>query len=1086
MMDSGPESKRPRLTGPGPGQWPPTEASRQLPPVPAGAPYHTTPFSRPPEPPHHLDRRSSGHAEHPPYEHQDPRRPGSGPSHGYHHHPSTFPAQRGEAMVKRDPSDEPPHYRPPSTGAITESNPNAPPGHEPARYLPPFEPQPAYPRSSFPPPPSPMTASEPYGAIHYANSTAGPRDVFPSVSYPSASSSQNAQGKQIRKATRAAQACDSCRALKAKCDEGRPGCGTCREKGTECRYRDPPPKQQDKTSADILDTLMRIESSMQGIQGDMKNMKKVQDILMQALPASAEARLKQETQESLPNSIGEFIRPSVGSESQALPSTESPYSTTPGHMRIPERQDPLQHGEEEEEEEEGGDPGPLKAPSIPVNHTTGAARLLLVGPIAEMCHDIMKNAKIKNEKYPIIQEEKRGLLRLYGRGEGTDAPPGYDRDPLIDHGSESTSGDTNSDVSSPAGEEWGQLGGLTPPGNPPPEFTRGSINIEGMPDLSREKVLELVKSYKKHINNMHPILIPSRLDVLVETFLKSTPESQAKSKHISSVVSAGYPQHTSVSAGFVGNPQSPGNKRKRSPALAEYPEVPNHHDVKPGHPFRSISSALVLLVLALGQISLHKGKIPECVPDRDHDGSWANSPIIRNGHPPSPLQSSPSMSTPMGIPSPQETDRMQPRSRRTSIEAAYAPKSVNTRPKNLDVIPGLFYFALATDIIGNQLGGNSLQHVHVNVLAGLYHGQLARVMESHAYIHQACRSLQVILRPKLDRFKKIKADGLIVPAKDNPLVIAFWTCLQLESDIVAELPCPHSGILTYEDDMPSPNFQAASDIDGFEATVMESYGAQLFLRKHLNQLHNMFYRPENDSQFPSVYAGKEPRHFPTIEACQENLNSVSTFAPHMAWNENDPPADNILEARLRAKYYGAQVITYRHFVLKILEHSATQKSIPGEQISTEFKTGIEVPSINRNATRKEEIDPKVLQYAKFCIKALIKSTTAFHGLGDPGRDRIIVTNIWGTAHAQWGNILTLQAAFKDPILHELIDERELRDLLEKTIAFLKLVSHNSSALHIDLRILQHTGQLNNLLPTHSQAVNESSSFSSTSGETGRH
>jgi hypothetical protein len=45
--------------------------------------------------------------------------------------------------------------------------------------------------------------------------------------------------------------------------------------------------------------------------------------------------------------------------------------------------------------------------------------------------------------------------------------------------------------------------------------------------------------------------------------------------------------------------------------------------------------------------------------------------------------------------------------------------------------------------------------------------------------------------------------------------------------------------------MPSPNFKAAADLDGFDAIVMESYGAQLFLRKHLNLLHNMFYRPEN-------------------------------------------------------------------------------------------------------------------------------------------------------------------------------------------------------------------------------------------------
>jgi hypothetical protein len=68
--------------------------------------------------------------------------------------------------------------------------------------------------------------------------------------------------------------------------------------------------------------------------------------------------------------------------------------------------------------------------------------------------------------------------------------------------------------------------------------------------------------------------------------------------------------------------------------------------------------------------------------------------------------------------------------------------------------------------------------------------------------------------------------------------------LTSDSDIVAELPCPHSGILTYEEDMPAPNLQAACEDDGFDHRIIESYSAQLFLRKHLNQLHNMFYKPD--------------------------------------------------------------------------------------------------------------------------------------------------------------------------------------------------------------------------------------------------
>jgi hypothetical protein len=143
-------------------------------------------------------------------------------------------------------------------------------------------------------------------------------------------------------------------------------------------------------------------------------------------------------------------------------------------------------------------------------------------------------------------------------------------------------------------------------------------------------------------------------------------------------------------------------------------------------------------VLALGKICLHKGKLPDVSGFGD---GVAEFPAFRNGNPYSPMQSSPSMTT---IPSPAEAST---RSRRTSMEGStMLPKEQRVRPKNIDKIPGLHYFAFATDVIGNQLGGNKLQHVHACLLAGLYHGQLGRVLESHAYIHQACYSLEGILR----------------------------------------------------------------------------------------------------------------------------------------------------------------------------------------------------------------------------------------------------------------------------------------------------------------------------------------------------
>jgi hypothetical protein len=146
-------------------------------------------------------------------------------------------------------------------------------------------------------------------------------------------------------------------------------------------------------------------------------------------------------------------------------------------------------------------------------------------------------------------------------------------------------------------------------------------------------------------------------------------------------------------------------------------------------------------------------------------------------------------------------------------------------------------------------------------------------------------------------------------------------------------------------------------------------------------------------------ATKEPKHFPTIEASQESLDAIDKFAPNMVWDiQNGELARDILGARLRAKYYGAQVITYRPFVINILEMSSTPSSST-EHVNNEFIHGVQAPKVDRTATRKEDVPLKVIEYARYGLQATINSTRAFYGLGDPGTHRLIVTNIWGTAHA---------------------------------------------------------------------------------------
>jgi hypothetical protein len=239
--------------------------------------------------------------------------------------------------------------------------------------------------------------------------------------------------------------------------------------------------------------------------------------------------------------------------------------------------------------------------------------------------------------------------------------------------------------------------------------------------------------------------------------------------------------------------------------------------------------------------------------------------------------------------------------------------------------------------------------------------------------------------------RRIKRNSeFIQDTKYNQLALTFWTCLQLESDLIAEMQLPPSGLLSYEDDMPHPNM---SLLEGFNQRILDSYPGQLYLRTHLNSIHRMFYAPEDPAK-----AGKDK--FRNVGVVSDAVSGMHWVAPSFAFREDDPPADDILAVRLRAKYWGAQVITYRPFIRQILQFSHSIKNHASSPnfptVSSEFRQDVTAPVIHPKARTHNDIDPQVVELAKKGIKALIESTRAFHGLGDK---RPIITNIFGTAHA---------------------------------------------------------------------------------------
>ncbi|UNI14804.1 hypothetical protein JDV02_001399 [Purpureocillium takamizusanense] len=509
---------------------------------------------------------------------------------------------------------------------------------------------------------------------------------------------------------------------------------------------------------------------------------------------------------------------------------------------------------------------------------------------------------------------------------------------------------------SPAAD-WGHLGGLSPAEQV--EYRGGVLAFDGNPDFSESKVWAYVESFQDNILNMHPIIQPKVLNEWVRHFLDSLPRVQAKTSK----------PRASRTAFAVRTPvETTGSKRKRSP---EPYRATIAGAVRAGKPDRSVHSALILTVLALGKVCLYRDNVPDAL--HHSEQVLHGSPFSRNGVPQSPIQDSlPNRATESqssGPAKPKESERMPP-GRRSSGHGQGQVLQGYDMKKNYEVILGLEYFALATDILGNYLGAyNSMGIVYTNIFAGLYYGQLARPLESFAFIHAAGHKLQAFLRPSFSKLRGLREKNeLPKDTRSNQFALAFWTCLQLESDLIAELPLPHSGLLSYENDMPPPNLSLML-LHGFNQEVLESYSAQLALRTHLNTIHRTFYAPDSGIDSRSFRLGN---WLETASTLSDVVSSLERVTSHFAIKPGDPPAGDILSARLRGKYWGAQAITYRPFIRMVLERK-------------QFLAAVE-PSLYQ----------RVIEHAQRGIEALIESTRAFHGLGNL---RPIVTNVFGTAHA---------------------------------------------------------------------------------------
>lgn len=390
---------------------------------------------------------------------------------------------------------------------------------------------------------------------------------------------------------------------------------------------------------------------------------------------------------------------------------------------------------------------------LKADHRTPAHRLFVEWPVMiRYCDGLSRIERLRNDgkridQYPMLMEQDRGLLRVWGVGEGHDLYDGA-------HGPGSPENSNDFESSSPASTKEG-LWGCPPVDHSSPNTVNGDVprrdhigglGPDGKPDFRHNTLWILYKSYQDNIHNLHPFLNPAKLRRMIEEFGDMYSPDR---------------RNSTMSPSAVPERLNGGIKRKRSSGI--YGDAYGvADDLARGSIERSLRNAIILLVLALGKVCNYKDPLPHPRSDKSH-ATWGYH-------------------------------RDSPRSVNDSFGSSDASEN---RQRNIDILPGMAYFSYATDILGNQNGGNTVAHAQAMLLAALYLGQFGRVLESWSWTNNACRICLVLVRregKKLHRTKIITNDkGEHVAADKNEetwtpeerhrlnlIKCVYWTCLQME------------------------------------------------------------------------------------------------------------------------------------------------------------------------------------------------------------------------------------------------------------------------------------------------------------------
>jgi hypothetical protein len=255
-------------------------------------------------------------------------------------------------------------------------------------------------------------------------------------------------------------------------------------------------------------------------------------------------------------------------------------------------------------------------------------------------------------------------------------------------------------------------------------------------------------------------------------------------------------------------------------------------------------------------------------------------------------------------------------------QAAHSGLSISRVPVD-QLPPGLPYFAAAWNLLPSLLTRNDILSTQCHILASAYLLYLVRPLEAWNLLHNTSMKVQLLL----------SSQQSIPPQLRELSERVYWNTLMIESDLLAEMDLPHSGIVQFEESMRLPR---PFPYDAVTASPEEPPGsdelwyflAEIALRRLLNRVSHLIYTTERSTRGAS--------------GLTSSLDPVTTELDFQLtqWYENLPapvkfprerlPARTQVQTVLRLRYFACRTIIYRPYILAVLaDESCAQE--PGVQ-----------------------------------------------------------------------------------------------------------------------------------------------------------